>query len=312
MTVGLLTLLIAANGEKKKNVCSGYRIRIISAPVNSTRECCVFVDEKDIVKLVTSATGGQIKDEPLSRFNLRRLEALMKNNKWIRDAELWFDNRAILHIKVTEREPVARVFTTSGKSFYIDKSGLRMPLSEKLSIRVPVFTGFPDKKLLTVKDSLLLGDIRNTAKFIISNPFWMSQVAQVDIVQSCGQYCWQFEMVPVIGNHIVKLGNGQDIDQKFNRLFIFYSQVLSKTGFDRYSTIDVQYERQVTGTQREKNKISVDTAVLKMNIEKLLKEESEMKKEVTENVNEPGSGNLPKADSAAATRKPKAVMKPRA
>ncbi len=59
----------------------------------------------------------------------------------------------------------------------------------------------------------------------MNDPFWMAQVAQIDITAER-----TFEMTPVVGNHLVKLGNGEDMDKKFHRLMVFYKQVLSKTG----------------------------------------------------------------------------------
>ena len=47
----------------------------------------------------------------------------------------------------------------------------------------------------------------------------MAQVAQIDITSE--QMNWEFEMIPVIGNHIVKLGNGENIAQKFQSLVCF-------------------------------------------------------------------------------------------
>jgi cell division protein FtsQ len=298
---GLLTLLIAANGKKRKNICNDYRISIKGMQNNFSSTCCAFVEEKDIVKLVTSATGGQIKNEPLTGFNLRQLEDFLEKNVWIMDAELWFDNKDVLHISVTEREPAARIITTEGNSFYIDKTGKRMPLSGKLSARVPVFTNFPGKKALSSKDSLLLNDVRNIARYISSKPFWISQVAQIDILHSCGHDCWEFEMIPVVGDHLVKLGNGSHIERKFDRLFTFYQQVLSKTGFDKYSMIDVQYTGQVTGTKKGTGKIAVDSVQLRRNIEKLLKQAQEMKNEEDEiqaakpEISKKEAGKIPKA-----------------
>ena len=46
---------------------------------------------------------------------LRKAEEQLKNNAWIKDAELFFDNHQILHVNISEREPVARVFTISGQ-----------------------------------------------------------------------------------------------------------------------------------------------------------------------------------------------------
>ena len=175
----------------------------------------------------------------------------------------------MLHISVEEKEPIARIFTTAGKSFYIDNEGEKMPLSEMMSARVPVFTNFPDKKVLSAKDSILLNDIRGTASFILNDSFWMAQTEQIDITEDKN-----FEMIPTIGHHVVKLGKGNDIDKKFRRLLIFYQQVLSKTSFDKYNIVDVQYTGQVIGSKTKMSK--VDSMQLKKNIEKLLQEARKM------------------------------------
>jgi cell division protein FtsQ len=95
----------------------------------------------------------------------------------------------------------------------------------------------------------------------------MSQVAQVDITADRN-----FELSPVIGNHLIKLGNGKDLEKKFNRLMIFYKQVLAQKGFDAYSTIDVQYSGQVVGTRRGTEKNKVDTAMLKRRVNEMLRQ----------------------------------------
>ena len=83
---------------------------------------------------------------------------------------------------IEEREPIARVFTLQGSSFYIDSSCMRLPLSDKLSARVPMFTSFPsDKKILSRPDSLVLNDVKQIAQYIQQDSFLMAQVAQIDI-----------------------------------------------------------------------------------------------------------------------------------
>ena len=170
-----------------------------------------------------------------------------------------------MHITATEREPIARIFTTAGTSFYIDSSGRRLPLLQKMSIRVPLVTNLPAKKKMNTKDSALLKEVKELARFISSDPFWNAQVAQVDIVGEKN-----YELIPTLGNHIIKIGDGENLEQKFRRLFIFYKEVLSKTGFDHYSVIDVQYNDQVVATQ--KGTVSkIDALQLEKNIEELMK-----------------------------------------
>ena len=261
---GMVVLLVAAIGKQKKDQCKDYSITIKSSQHN------FFVDKKDVEQLLMTATKGNIKGQALLSFNLRQLEQLLKDNHWIYDAELYFDNRNVLYVTITEKEPIARIFTTEGASYYIDGWAKRMPLSEKVSVRVPLFTGFPEMKVMTTKDSLFLADIKTMADFIRNDPFWATQVSQIDITADRN-----FEMIPVVGNHLVKLGNGEEIAQKFHRLFVFYNQVLSKTGFDKYKIIDVQYAGQVVAS-KQTGTAKVDSVQLRKNVEKLLQQSKEV------------------------------------
>jgi cell division protein FtsQ len=258
---GMLSLLIAAIGKKKREDCADYTIAIKNPAEN------LFIDANDIRRLLKAGAGSEIKGKKIAEINLKKLEQLLRENVWVRKAEMWFDNRNVLHVEVYEREPIARIFTTAGNTFYIDSNEKRLPLSDKLSARVPVFTGFIDKKVYSAKDSMLLTDVKNIATYISNDPFWMSQVAQIGITPGR-----DFELSPVIGNHLIKLGNGNDIEKKFNRLMIFYKQVLAQRGFDAYSTIDVQYAGQVVGTRRGTEKNKVDTAMLKRRVDEMLKQ----------------------------------------
>jgi cell division protein FtsQ len=281
---GMLTLLLAAISKKKRGVCKDYTITIKGVQNN------FFIDQKDVEQLLMKATKSKIRDEPVSSFKLYELEEMLENNTWIEQAELYFDNRDVLHVTVSEKEPVARVFTTAGNSFYIDSLGRNMPLSDKMSARVPVFTGFPAKKKLTPADSVLLEGVRQTAIFINNHPFWLSQVAQVDITADRN-----FEMIPVVGNHLVRLGDGENMPQKFNRLMVFYRQVLSKTGFDKYRVIDVQYKGQVVAS-RYAGDAKLDSVQLRKNVEKLLRQSMEAQSDTATRIVTPIV--KPEADSA--------------
>jgi cell division protein FtsQ len=272
---GMLTLLLAAISKKNKEHCRDYTITIKGAKNN------LFIDKKDVEQLLMKATNGSIKGELVSSFRLHELEQALEYNTWIDEAELYFDNKDVLHITVMEKEPVARIFTTTGNSFYIDSAGQKMPLSDKLSARVPVFTGFPEKKKLNTADSALLNDVREMANYIINNSFWMSQVSQIDITAERN-----FEMVPVVGNHLVKLGNGENMDSKFDRLMIFYKQVLSKTGFGKYKVIDVQYKGQVVAS-RYAGDAKIDSVQLRKNVEKLLLQSMEAESDTAIRVMKP-------------------------
>jgi len=288
---GMLTLLIAAMGKQKRNTCKDYTVTIKGGQGDD-----LFLAKPEIIKLLKVATNGNIKGQQKSSFNLLKMENLLEENVWIKDAQLYFDNKDVLHVTVKERIPIARIFTINGKSFYIDDEEQGMQLSDKRSAKLPVFTGLPDKKMRKGNDSLLLHDIKNIAQFINGSPFWTSQVAQIDLARSEADGSWEFDMVPVIGNHIVNLGNGENIEQKFNRLFIFYKQVLSRSGFNKYKSVDVRFAGQVVGRKSENPK--VDSVRLRKSVENLLQQIKKMETEAAQLEKEMNEKNLSDDSSA--------------
>lgn len=271
---GMTVLLLAAISKRNKGRCTGYTISIRGVETN------YFLDEKDVETLLRKAAGGEVKGKAVQDIDLRKTEKQLERNDWVSNAELYFDNHDWLHVSIDEKEPVARVFTQSGQSFYLDAKGNRLPLSEKMSARVPVFTGFTDKKLLNAGDSVVLKGVLSMADYIMHNAFWMAQVSQVDLVQDAGM-----EIIPVVGTHLIRFGDAANIDQKFHRLEIFYKNVLSKTGFDKYKLIDVRFRGQVVAS-RNGDTGSTDSVALRKNIEKMLEEAAAMQED-TAHVNVP-------------------------
>jgi len=256
---GLLTLLIAANRKEQNHLCKDVQIRIKGIGE------VFYIDKGDIITILKNGSGKKLIGQPLNKMNLAGMERLLEKSSWVADAEIYFDSQDVLHITATERQPIARIFTTTGASFYIDSSGRKLPLLQKMSIRVPLVTNLPAKKKMNRNDSALLKEVKELTWFISNDPFWNAQVAQIDIVGGMN-----YELIPTLGNHIIKIGNGANLEQKFRRLYIFYREVLSKTGFDHYSVIDVQYDDQVVATQ--KGTVSkIDALQLEKNIEELMK-----------------------------------------
>ena len=260
-SAGVLVLLVAAIQYRNNKICKGYKIEI----TGPSKE--LFIGKKEINDLLAAAGAGQWKDRPTQSFDLRRMESVLEKNVWIRDAQLFFDNNEMLQVRVIEREPVTRIFTESGNSFYIDSSGAQLPLSDKLPVKLPVFTDYPSPGIrLHGRDSLLTVQIRQLSAYIRKDSFWMAQIAQIDITSDR-----TFELVPTIGSHVIVFGDGEDYQQKFHRLLVFYKEVLSRTGFDKYSRIDVAYGGQVVGTKKGSEGTRFDSLQGMKNIQQLIR-----------------------------------------
>lgn len=245
---GSIALLVAAVHTKDIKHCKGLEINIHGVSNN------FFIDKEDVKKIISSYTG-EITGTRIEGFNLKAMEAELKREVWIKDADLFFDNNGILQATVEEREPIARIFTKTGSSFYIDNSNMMLPISEKLSARLPVFTSFPtENKVLSKIDSSLLKDINTLSVLIQKDSFLMAMIEQVDITPNR-----EFEMIPKIGEQTIVFGDASGAEQKFSKLELFYKKVMLKYGWNRYSVINLQFKGQVIGKLKGKDDVSADS-----------------------------------------------------
>ncbi len=247
--MGTIVLLIAAVNKKENEKCMAVEINLTGVQNN------YFIDRDDVTLMLEEMNLGKMKGQAINTFNLAAMEMKLEENKWIKNAELFFDNNDVLKINIMEREPVARIFTSKGTSFYIDTSLAILPLSDKFSARLPVFTNFTatDKKL-SKADTNLLKDVKNISEYILKDSFWMAQIEQVDITAQ-----QSFEMIPKIGNQLIIFGPSENYKEKFNNLFIFYKYVLSKVGWNKYAKVNLTYKGQVVGVRRGAEDIKTDS-----------------------------------------------------
>ncbi len=238
VSAGTTVLLVAAIKKTDLKKCKEVEIKISGIENTNGPK---FVDEEDILNVIKNICSANPVGKAIGDFDLRKIETELEKSKWVKNAELFFDNNDILKVNLREREPVARVFTVAGTSFYIDTALTMLPLSDKFSARLPVFTGFPsDNIVLSTADSNLLKDIKNISIAIQKDTFRMAMIDQVDITAERN-----FEMIPKIGNQLIVFGNATDAEEKFNKLQLFYKSVMVKSGWNKYSVINVQFKNQV-------------------------------------------------------------------
>lgn len=233
-----IALFVYAGEQKKSELCKGIKVEIVG------KKEYVFVNEEQIKNIVASNGGrvGYIKDS----INLQKIEKVLYKDVWVKKADVFFDNHNILQVRIDQSDPIARIFTQQGETFYIDSTEKYLPVNSKVTTRLPVFTSFPQNGL---DDSLLITDIKNLSMFINRDTFWSSMISQLNVINKN-----EFEIVPVVGNHLVYIGTANELNDKFNKLYSFYKQVMVTKGLDKYKKIDVQYNGQVVATLRDSTK----------------------------------------------------------
>jgi cell division protein FtsQ len=79
--------------------------------------------------------------------------------------------------------------------------------------------------------------------YIQNDPFLMAMIDQVDITASN-----KFELIPKLGDQVILFGDATNIDKKFNKLKLFYKNVISVKGWKKYSKINLQFDNQIVAS----------------------------------------------------------------
>ncbi len=249
VAAGCITLLAAAVKNKETKYCNG--VDIIITGVNNI----FFIDKSDVYAIIKNYGGDSTEKKSLAAIDLKLIEKELKKDVWVKNAELYFDNNNILKVFVEEREPIARIFTIGGNSFYIDSSCMVLPLSAKFSARLPIVTSYvSENKVASKADSAVLNDIKNISIKIAADTFLMAMIEQIDILPNRN-----FEMTPKIGKQVIIFGDATDIDLKLSKLKMFYKNIMTLSGWNKYSKINLQYKNQVVASIRGAEDIASDS-----------------------------------------------------
>lgn len=251
--IGMLTLLGFVDKKQKALPCAEIVIRIDNSVQHD------FINESDILALINGNVN--IVGTPVGSINISLLEKKIMNNPYVEQAEVYSTIDGKLQVNVVQRDPVVRIMTMRDESFYIDRSGKFMPVCDHYSTPVIVASGYifdayaemhvpvwevdttvTDTSKMSVQP--VLSQIYSLSQYIGANEFWNAQIEQIYINDQ-----GDIELIPRVGNHRIILGSVTALEEKLNRLYIFYTKGLNKTGWNNYSIINLKYKNQVVCTK---------------------------------------------------------------
>jgi cell division protein FtsQ len=247
MTAGLFVLLGFTSIQHNSETCKRYNIRIDYGKAD------ILVTQGDIYSVIKS-TGNLLKGQSLGSIDIERIEREIKRQSYVANAQVYMRLNGLVEIDVIQRQPILRIFNEKGESFYLDGLGNLMPLNPTFSARVLVATGSISepfsKKVCYLTDSVkkkdsleyrsVINNLYKLSTFITKDKFLKAQIEQIYVDKN-----GEFELIPRVGNHIILMGRADDMEDKFERLFVFYRMGLSKTGWNRYNIINIKFKNQV-------------------------------------------------------------------
>ncbi len=208
----------------------------------------LFIDQNEIFQMLRDHQVNQDKTKPVNAIDYHRLEQIISENPFVKSAQVYVDAGEIIHVNVHQRLPIVRIINNQSVSYYLDEEGKRMPLSSNFTARVPVATGyiFSNAEHQTLSDSVLEQRLFTLADFIHRDSFLNALTEQIIVDQDGG-----FELIPLVGNYSILLGDSHNLDCKFDKLKIFYREGIHRTAMDQYRSINLKYKNEVYCTKRE-------------------------------------------------------------
>jgi len=240
--VAFLIISIAAINHQQNVPCSEYRIHI------NTENGIYFLDENDVKQIIMDNNYASRKGTASGEIDYNRLEQIIENNPFTEKSEIVLSPTGDVDVYVQPRLPILRIINKNGVGFYIDKQGKKLPLSDKFTARIPVATGniFDSGMNEDFSDSALTKKLYQLASFINLDSFLNALTEQIFITDEN-----EFELVPKIGNHIILLGDVNDLQEKTKKLHSFYRDGLNHVGWQQYSFVNLKFKNQVYATRRD-------------------------------------------------------------
>lgn len=235
----VLTVLISIAAISKN--ASDIKCSRITIDLENTHKN-YFLNEDDILDILTNEGSLNLIGMSSGSLNLRHLENKVKENPFVKDAEVFMDLRGVLGVKIYQKRPIARLMLNHDEDRYISNEGELLPMSRHYTARVPLIIG--EIKGMKNKKNLLESDYGSEffdlLQFIDKDPFWRAQVAQLNLDRR-----GNIDILTQVSRQVVEFGHPDNLDSKFKKLMIFYKKILPAKGWNTYEKVNIKYKDQI-------------------------------------------------------------------
>lgn len=233
----VLFALAFSNKQANNTLCSKVNVRVYPVDIG-------FYNRQTLLQHLRPhlPEGKKAIGLPLVELEVSEMEKHFLDLHFIEHAEVFTDFKGELTIEVKQRRPILRVLRFDGTQFYVDQYGVKMPLSEQFTARVPVASGNIFERLEKSDSvySFVGNQVFKIASYVDKHPFYKALIEQIFVKADN-----ELILVPKIGSHIIVFGDANKMEIKFKKLLAFYREGLSRIGWNTYRSIDLRFDGQV-------------------------------------------------------------------
>lgn len=219
-----------------------YRtVKRIRVEINNEYEN-YFVDEKEILRLVTSNDDDPIVGKYLREVDLKLIESRVKACPFVDEVQAFKNHSGVIKVEVKQVRPLARIYYDGVRDKYLLPSGELIGVSPRYTSRSLIVRGeymykFSDTSFVHSNEWKSYVDLFQR---IGNDPHWRAQVAELKIRRD-----GSIVIYPQVGDYEIVWGKPDDLYMKFKKMTIFFKEILPMRGWDAYHAVNVQYKDQI-------------------------------------------------------------------
>jgi len=200
-----------------------------------------FVEEKEIQQMLQREFPELTVGESLNKISIYELEKKVESHPFVRDADVYTDLKGKIMVKIAQHIPMARIVRPMASDGYISQEGKILPLSSNFTPRVLTIEGRGAERIL---DKGTLGPehegFLNLLTFITEDEFWNAQINGIELLSN-GEVLLHQQ----VGKQVIEFGAPEEIPGKFQKVNLFYNEIVPKKGWNAYKRVNVKFKDQI-------------------------------------------------------------------
>jgi len=242
LLAGVLTAAYFTGASGRKGVrCKGLAITVIDSAMNR------FITPKEIREYLDDELEGGYQGVQIDSIDLTRIEEILDGKSAIMKSQAYTTKDSILNVTVMQKQPVVR-FQKGKKGFYAVEDGSLFPLQDTYTSHVMVvdghiplriehgYLGKPD----TEEGCRWLKDMIALVVFLKEDRTWKDRIVQISVQEDS-----DLVLIPREGQERFLFGQPDDIEDKFEKMELYYKSIRHHKGEESYRTVDLRFEGQI-------------------------------------------------------------------
>ncbi len=251
-----LPILVVVVGFIAQNHYVNKKVQELNVDINydkdgETNRLLTYEDINTFVRhRYDSIVGKKIKD-----INIEQIESDLLSIRYVKNADVFSTINGKLQMRIIQRKAIVRIIDSYGDQFYLDEDGHILPIRSYFPAHVLVCNGiipsigfysrnYSDNEIDSIIRKNIIYDIYKMATILNKDTFLHKQIAQINV-----DINGEFTLVPLVSSHVILFGKAENIEDKFNKLKLFYSDGLAHHRWNDYKIINLKYRNQIVCTK---------------------------------------------------------------